>query len=138
MAEPADLLHAWQDAIREIRGAAASLVSHPAGLASDLLEPLQRQSELLERVLQRQLEFERALIGSAIAPARAALDLVEQATTAFRAQAVAFRGASVSFGQLASLMEQQAELLERASAAIRDPVSALRSAGAEVRGQEDV
>src|SRR5450759_5046763 len=104
MADPADLLHACQEAIRDAGGAAASLVSSPAGLAGDLLGPLQRQAELLERVLQRQLEFERELISSAVAPARAALDLVEQATVAFRAQATAFRGASVSFGQLANLM----------------------------------
>jgi hypothetical protein len=137
MADPADLLHACQEAIRDAGGAAASLVSSPAGLAGDLLGPLQRQAELLERVLQRQLEFERELISSAVAPARAALDLVEQATVAFRAQATAFRGASVSFGQLANLMEQQAEILERAGAAVRDPFAALRSAGADAHGDND-
>lgn len=136
MADPADLLNAWRDAIREVGGAAASLVSGPAGLASDVLKPLQRQAELLEQVLQRQLEFERELLSRAGATARAALELTEQATGAFRAQATAFRAASASFGQLADLIEQQAELVERASAAIRDPVAALRSASTEVRGEE--
>jgi hypothetical protein len=131
MADPSDLLTAWQDAIREVGGIAASLVSGPAGLAGDVRSVLQRQTEQLERVLQRQLEFERELVARASAPARAALELVEQATVAYRAQAKAFRAASVSFGQLAELIEQQAELVERASAAIRDPVAALRSAGAE-------
>jgi ABC-type transporter Mla subunit MlaD len=131
MADPSDLLNAWQDAIRELGRAAGAFVSRPAGVAGDLLEPFQRQAEQLERVLQRQLEFERDLLERVVAPARAALDLVDQATAAFRAQAVAFRAASVSFGQLADLMEQQAELVERASATIRDPVAALRSAAAQ-------
>jgi hypothetical protein len=127
MADPADLLNACGDAIRDLGGAAASLASGPAGLTIDLLRPMQRQAELLEQVLQRQLEFERELVGRAVAPARAALELVEQATGTFRAQAAAFRAASAVFGQLADLMEQQAELVERTGAAIRDPVAALRS-----------
>ena len=134
MAGPSDLLKAWQDAIRDVGGAAASLASGPAGKAGDLLEPLQRQAEQLERVLERQLEFERELVGRAIAPARATLEMVEQATIAYRAQATAFRAAAASFGQLAELMEQQAEIVERAGAAIRDPLSALKSANEQLRG----
>jgi hypothetical protein len=137
MADPADLLKAWQNAIRDVGGAAASIVSGSAGAAGDLLEPLQHQGELLEKVLQRQLEFERELVNRATAPARAALDFVEQSTVAFRAQAIAFREASDAFGQLATLMEQQAELVQRAGAAIRDPVAALRSAAADMRGDSD-
>jgi hypothetical protein len=132
MADPADLFKAWQDAIREVGGVAASLVSAPAGLAGDLLGPLQRQAELLEQVLQRQIDFERAL-----APARAALDLVDQAASTMRAQATAFRAASLSFGQAAELLEQQAEIIERAGGTLRDPVAALRSAQDAVRGERD-
>ena len=57
MADPADLLKAWQHAIRDLGGVAASLASGPAGAASDLVRPLQHQAELLQQVLQRQLEF---------------------------------------------------------------------------------
>ena len=72
MADPADLLKAWQNAIRDVGGAAASLASGPTGVASDLLRPMQHQAELLQQVLQRQLEFERELVGRAVAPLRAA------------------------------------------------------------------
>jgi hypothetical protein len=137
MADPADLLKAWQNAIRDVGGAAASIVSGSAGAAGDLLGPLQHQGELLEKVLQRQLEFERELVNRATAPVRAALDLVEQSTVAFRTQAIAFREASEAFGHLATLMEQQAELVQRAGAAIRDPVAALRSAAADMGGDSD-
>ena len=132
MADPADLLKAWQHAIRDVGEAAASLASGPAGAASDLLRPLQHQAELLQRVLQRQLEFERELVGRAVAPLRAAQELVDQATETFRAQATSFRAASKSFGQLAGLMDHQADLLERAGATVRDPLTAFRSTSDEV------
>ena len=80
MADPADLLKAWQHAIRDLGGVAASLASGPAGAASDVVRPLQRQAELLQQVLQRQLEFERELVGRATAPLHAAQDLIDQAT----------------------------------------------------------
>jgi ABC-type transporter Mla subunit MlaD len=131
MPDPAELLKAWQDAVGEVGSAAASLLSRPAGVAGDLLEPLQNQAQVIERVLQSQLDFQRELLTQALAPARLALDIIDQATEAYRAQATAFRSASASFAQLADLMEQQAELIERTSAAIRDPVAALRSTAAE-------
>ena len=136
MADPADLLHAWQNAIRDVGGAAASLASGSAGVASDLMRPLQRQAELLQQVLQRQLEFERELLGRAVAPLRAAQDLVDQATETFRAQATSFRAASMTFGQLAGLMDQQADLLERAGATMRDPIAAFRSTGDDAIGDK--
>jgi ABC-type transporter Mla subunit MlaD len=129
--DPAELLKAWQDAVGEVGSAAASLLARPAGVAGDLLEPLQNQAQVIERVLQSQLDFQRELLTQALAPARLALDIIDQATEAYRAQAKAFRSASASFAQLADLMEQQAELIERTSATIRDPVAALRSTAAE-------
>jgi hypothetical protein len=137
MPDPSDLLSAWQDAIREVGGVAASLVSGPAGKASELFEPMQRQAEQIQRVLERQLEFERDLVTRAIAPARATLEMAEQATIAYRAQATAFRAAAASFGQLAELMEQQAEIVENVGKAVRDPLSALRAANRQLRGDQE-
>ena len=137
MADPADLLRAWQRSIRELGGVAVSLAASPAGTASDLLRPLQHQAELLQQVLQRQLEFERELVGRAVAPLHAAQELVDQATDTWRAQASSFRAASKTFGQLAGLMDQQAQLLERAGAAMRDPLTVFRSAGGEVVADDE-
>ncbi len=134
MADPADLLRAWQSAIRDLGGTAASLASGPAGVAGDLLRPLQRQAELLQQVLERQLEFERELASRAFAPLRATMELVDQATGTLHSEATSFRAASKIFGQLAELMDQQADLLERAGAAMRDPLATFRSTGGELPG----
>ncbi len=137
MADPADLLQAWQHALRDVVGAAGSLASGRAGAAGDLLRPLQHQAELLQHVLQRQLEFERELLGRAVAPLRAAQELADQATETLHEQATSFRAASKTFGQLAGLMDQQADLLERAGTTIRDPLAAFRSTGDEVLGDDE-
>ena len=126
MVDPRELLRACQDAIRDVAGTAGSL---PAEVAGQLLAPVQRQAELLEKVVQRQLEFEHELVEHALAPARAALDLVDQATAAMRAQAKASRLASDSMRQVADLLDQQVELLEGAIGIVRDPVAAMRWAG---------
>jgi hypothetical protein len=135
MADPVDLMKAWEEAIREVTGAAAGLVTAPVGVAADVREQLQRQAEQLQRVLQRQLDFERELMSRVVAPAHAVLDLVDQATAAFRAQAAAFRAAAESFVVLADLMDQQAVLVERTSATIRDPLAVVRSAGGATPGE---
>jgi len=137
MADPAQLLRAWQHAIRELAEAGASVASTPAGAAGDLLRPLQHEAELLEQVLQRQLEFERELLGRAVAPLQAAQELVDQATETWRGQATSFRAASKTFGQLAGLMDQQAHLLERAAAAMRDPLAMFRSTGDDVLADDE-
>jgi hypothetical protein len=130
--EPSDLLKAWQEAIRDLGGTAASLASGPAG---PLLRPLQRQADLLERILERQLEFERELVGRVTAPAQTALELVEQATTAMRGQAAAFRAAATSFGQAADLLEQQADLIDLTRRTVADPLGAIRAAGSALPGR---
>jgi flagellar motor switch protein FliG len=137
MPDPSDLLKAWQDAVKEVGGVAASVVSGSASKAGELLEPMQKQAEQVQRVLERQLEFERELVTRALGPARATLEMAEQATIAYRAQATAFRAAAASFGQLAELMEQQAEIVERVGSAVRDPLSALRAANAQLRDESD-
>jgi hypothetical protein len=132
MAEPADLLASWQKALGELAGVTASVVSAPVGLAGQLSGPLQRQAQLVETILERQLAFERELVGRLLAPAGSVLNLVEQTSEALDAQVKAFRTASASFAQIADLLEQQAQALRFAHESVRDPVSALRAAGGEL------
>jgi len=103
MADPLELLNAWQRAV------VASLGSTPVAAASFRCDPA-APSRTAPAGAARQLEFERELLGRAVAPLRGARELVDQATGTWRAQATSFR-ASVEdlFGQLAGLMDQQAD-----------------------------
>ena len=67
MADPADLLKAWQHAIRDLGGVTASPLARLERRAiwCDLCTS---QAELLQQVLQRQLQFERELVSRAVAP----------------------------------------------------------------------
>jgi hypothetical protein len=108
MADARDLLNAWQDALRGIRGAAA-----PA----------------LEQVLRRQVDFERQLVGRVFAPLNVVLDSLDGAAQAMRTQADAFNAAAAAFKQSADLLDVQASMVERAVEALRDPAEFVRSAG---------
>ena len=122
MADPLELLNAWQRAV------VASLGSTPVAAASFRCDPA-APSRTAPAGAARQLEFERELLGRAVAPLRGARELVDQATGTWRAQATSFRAASRTFGQLAGLMDQQAHLLERAGATMRDPLAVFRTTG---------
>jgi hypothetical protein len=131
MADPADLLRAWQDVIKQLGSALATPVTGQQDLVKQVLGPLQRQSELLEQAVQRQIEFEKEMIGRVMAPANVMLDMLEQTSTAMDAQAKAFEAAAASFRRAAEMLELQASLLEQVHRSLRDPVGALKSAGAK-------
>jgi methyl-accepting chemotaxis protein len=135
MPEPADLAHAWQDAIREVASTVKALVSDSTGAASELAKPLQRQADLLARVLQRQLEFERDVLRRFVEPALVTLKLSEQATAAFHDQASAFRAASQALGELAELTDRQAKLAEQATGALQEALGVLRAAADKITGE---
>ena len=131
MADPADLLHAWQEVIRRLQGAASPITEQE--LVKQLIGPLQRQAELLEQGLQRQLDFEKEMLGRLTAPVTGALGVLDQATAAMRAQADAFNAAAASFKTAAELLDVQAGLLETAGQSLRDPLGAVKGAAESVR-----
>ena len=132
MAEPADLLKAWQEAIKQLRGAAAPVAGVSEDVVRQMIAPLQRQAELLEDALSRQMAFEKDLAGRVLAPMNAVLGLVDQSAAAMRSQAQAFDAASEAFKRSAQLLEVQASLLEEAGRSLRDPTRALKAAGGEL------
>jgi hypothetical protein len=111
MADARDLLNAWQDALRGIRGVAA-----PA-------------TEALEQVLGRQIDFERQVVGRMFAPLNVVLDSLEGTAKAMRTQADSLEAAAAAFRQSADLLKVQASMLEKAIEALRDPAEFVRSAG---------
>ena len=61
MPDPADLLNAWRDAIREVGGAAASLASAPAGRASDVPRPCNTKPSYSSKSFSASLSSTRSL-----------------------------------------------------------------------------
>ena len=54
MADPVDLVRAWQDALQQLRTVAAANLD--ASTLSKLIAPLQRQAEVFEQALRRQAQ----------------------------------------------------------------------------------
>lgn len=107
MPEPADLLNAWQDAIRQLGRATSSLTGPPA--------------DLLEQVMRRQIEFERELLSRMLAPVGTVIEALDQTSSAMHAQAQAFGAAAKAFKQAAELVEVQAQMIERTTQALKAP-----------------
>jgi signal transduction histidine kinase len=133
MPDPSDVQRAWESVIRQLKDLASPITDH-ADLASLLAVPMQRQAELFDELLQRQARLEEQIVGRALAPVTMALDLTDQSVATMRAQATAFAAAASSFQQASELLELQASLLERTTQTLRDPLSALRSAGGRLTG----
>jgi DNA anti-recombination protein RmuC len=119
MPDPADLLSAWQDAIRQLGRATAPLTGPPV--------------ELLEQAMKRQAEFEKELVGRMLAPVGTVIDALEQTSSAMHAQAEAFSAASKAFKQAGELVEVQAKMLERTTQALKGPAELVRSVSGDKR-----
>jgi hypothetical protein len=122
MPEMPDLVGAWREALGQLQQLSASIAGGTTGAARELLAPLQRQTEIIEQLLRRQIEIEQELMGRAIAPARATAEALDKAPAAMRAQAAAFRAAAASFTQAGELLEVQAAAVEQTITALMAPV----------------
>jgi len=133
MAEPTDpLTRAWRDVINQLR----SLPTIPGQteFARAIIAPLQRQAELFEETLQRQLRFERDLAGRVLEPVTIVFDALGQTSSALRQQAEAMQAASTALKQASEVLELQASMIDRTMSTIRDPTAFLRNAA---RGRDD-
>jgi hypothetical protein len=119
MPEPADLLSAWQEAIRQLGRATAPLTGPPV--------------ELLEQVMRRQVDFEKEMVGRMLAPVSTVIDALEQTSSAMHAQAQAFQAAATAFKQAGDLVEVQAKMLERTTQALKAPAELVRAVSPEKR-----
>lgn len=105
-----------------------------AELPRQLLEPMQRQLELVQEVLERERRIQKQLAGHLLAPVDAIFDLLEQTGGMLRSQAEALETAGQALEETAGLMKTQAELFERTIGALREPAElAKQAAGLERR-----
>ncbi|MBV9716987.1 MAG: hypothetical protein JOZ64_16555 [Solirubrobacterales bacterium] len=128
-----DLLREWQKLMDSVV-ASARTVGEGADVPGQLLEPLQRQLELVQEVFDRERGLQRRLAGQLLAPFDAAFDLLEESGLMLRRQAEALEAAGRGLQDTASLMKTQADLFDRTIGALREPAELAKAmAGLERR-----
>ncbi len=125
--DPRQLLDEWQRLMESVVSSAASLAGR-SDVPKQLVEPMQRQLELIREIVERERELRRELAGQLAAPFDAMFDLLEQSGAAMRGQAEALQAAGRALDETAALIERQAELFEATVGALRQPAEFARSA----------
>lgn len=128
-----ELLGEWRKLMDSMVASAAS-VGNRAEIPRQLLEPMQRQVELLQDVIERERALQRQIVARAFAPVDAIFDLVEESGLVLRRQAEALEAAGRALEDTARLVKNQAELFERTLGALREPAELAKvAAGLERR-----
>lgn len=122
-----ELLREWELVMHSMINAAKS-VSGGSELPRRLLEPMQRQIELVQEVIERERRLQKELTSRLLAPADALFDLLEQSGAAMSHQAQALEAAGRALSETAALMRGQAELFERTVATVRQPTDLAKAA----------
>jgi hypothetical protein len=123
-----ELLNEWRKAVNALVSSAASGVANTAEIPRQLLDPMQRQVELIQEVIERERRLQRDVAGRLLAPVDAVFDMLEQTGAMLRQQAEALEAAGRALEQTAGLMKGQAELFERSMGVMREPVGLARVA----------
>ena len=127
-----DLLGEWRKAMDAVMSSAGSVAGR-APLPRQLVEPMQRQLELVEEIIARERRLQRELAERVTAPVDAIFDLLEESAAAMRGQAEAVEAAGNALADTAALMRRQAELFERSVVSLREPVELAKSAAGAKR-----
>jgi hypothetical protein len=113
-----DLLGEWRKAMNTL---VTSATSGRPELPRAVVEPMQRQLELVQEVIERERTLQRQLASRLLAPADALFDLLSESGSILRRQAEALESAGLAISETAGLMKNQAELFERTIGILREP-----------------
>jgi hypothetical protein len=122
-----ELLSEWRRLMDSVVASAAS-VGGRTELPHLLLEPMQRQLELVQEVIERERRLQRRLAGHLAAPFDAIFDLLEENGLMLRRQATTLEAAGRALEETAGLVKTQAELFERTIGALREPAERAKAA----------
>jgi methyl-accepting chemotaxis protein len=122
-----DLLRDWQAAMSGLLSSASSVAGR-AELPRQLVEPMQRQLELVQELFERERRLQQDLVARSLAPLDAVFDLLEQSGAALHRQAEALRESARALEQAAGTMEVQAEAFERTIRTVRQPTEIAKAA----------
>ena len=129
-----DLLNEWRRLMEGMVASAASLGGR-AELPRALVDPMQRQLELLEEVIERERRLQRQVTGRLVAPFDVIFDLLEENGLMLRRQAEALEAAGHALQDAAGLVKTQAELFERTIGVLRQPTELAKAAAGLERRQ---
>ncbi len=101
--------------------ASASSIVGGAELSRRLLEPVQRQREVVQVVIERERGLQKQLMGRVLAPVDAGFDLLEENGRLLHEQAQALETSGRALQETAGLVKRQAELFDRMICAVREP-----------------
>jgi hypothetical protein len=121
-----ELLREWQKAMDSVVSSAVTLGG--ATMPRQLVEPMQRQLELVQQLVEREEQLRKQLAGQLLAPVDAIFDLLEQSGQMLRSQAEALETAGQALEETARLASIQADLFERTVTAMREPTELTKSA----------
>lgn len=122
-----ELLGEWRKLMDSLVASAAS-VGGRAELPHQLLEPMQRQLELLQEVIERERRLQTQLASRLLAPVDVIFDLLEESGSMLRRQAEALEAAGQALEETAGIVKSQAELFERTIGVLREPAERARAA----------
>jgi hypothetical protein len=129
-----ELLREWQKLMDSVVASATSVAGR-AELPKQLVEPMQRQLELVQEVIERERRLQRQLTGHLVAPVDAVFDLLEESGSMLRGQAEALEAAGRALEETSGLIKSQAELFERTIGMLRQPTELAKAAAGLDRRQ---
>ena len=107
-------------------------------VARQLVDPMKRQTELFQEVLEQERALQARLVQRAFAPLDAVFDLLQESGAAMRSQAEAVEEAARALERVAGLMKVQADLFERTVRTMREPAEVVKSlTGSEPAAKPD-
>lgn len=131
-----ELLREWKRLMDSVVSSAGSITGG-SELPRQLLEPMQRQLELVQEIIERERRLQGELTARVLAPVDAVFDLLEETGATLRRQAEALEAAGRALEETAGLARTQAELFERTVATLRQPAELAKGAAGVDRRARD-
>jgi hypothetical protein len=130
-----EFVREWRNLMDAMVAAVASITGRQE-VPAQIVEPMQRQLELVQQLIERERRLQAEIADRLLAPTDVAFELLEQSGTTARRQAEALEAAGDALRETASLMKSQAELFEQTIGKLRAPADVARSAlGAQPRSR---
>ena len=113
----------------------SSLASWRGELPRQLVEPLQRQLDVVKGLAEREHALQQHVAEQVVAPVDAVFDLLQESATTLRLQAESLQAAGRALDEAAGLMRLQAEHFEQTVEAARRPVELAKAVAGIPRSQ---